>query len=216
MFDQVGILDYRYDTEDDYRRLAQPGDLIVCYMRPGRALKKRQWIFTLLPHGHAMIVLDPSDPKGILECRFHGIRIVGPDELGLYSYNTVYRLRDAHRLDMVRMREFADYGKDVCQKYSPKSWLGINDELTPDSLSEISDQYTCSTMVVAAYHYAGLTLDIAYQSHRVITPTSIATSTGRWNQFARPLLEVRQVDSLRTNKHTWPLAAAFSGFTPTF
>lgn len=71
-FEKVGIVDFRSDTLEDYQKLVRPGDLIVNYMRLGRAAKKEQWLFALLPHGHSMIVLDPYDARGILECRFHG------------------------------------------------------------------------------------------------------------------------------------------------
>lgn len=188
LFERIGVIDYRYDTVEDYRKMVQPGDLIVCYMRPGRAVAKRQWVFTFLPHGHAMIVLDPNDPAGILECRFHGIRQVGDSELGLYSYNTVYRLRNPSRLNMRRLFDFAHHGSEVCHSYSLKSWAAFNDELTPNVLEDISCQYTCSSMVVAAYYYAGLTLDVSANNNCIITPTSIATSPGSWNEFALPLV----------------------------
>jgi hypothetical protein len=111
---------------------------------------------------------------------------VGPEELGLYSYCIVYRLRHADRLNQERLREFADHGCQACRHYSFKSWLGFNDNLLPSRQAEISAQYTCSTMVAAAYHYAGVTLEIVDQKHRVITPLSISASVGRLNQFALP------------------------------
>lgn len=185
-FEKVGVLDFRRDTVDDYRRMVRPGDLIVNYMRPGRAAKKREWLFAILPNGHSMIVLDPADPQGIIECRFHGMRRVGPEELGLYSYNTVYRLTEPERLNLPRLIEFADLGCQTCRKYSFKSWLTLNDNLTPAAPELVSDRYTCSTMVVAAYHYAGLTLDVSDFPYRIITPVSVAASVGRWNASAIP------------------------------
>jgi hypothetical protein len=185
-FEKVGIIDFRKDTLDDYQKLVRPGDLIVNYMRLGRAAKKREWLFAVLPHGHSMVVLDPYSPDGILECRFHGARYVGPDELKLYSYNTVYRLKDADRLDQTRLREFADHAVRHCKTYSFKSWLTLNDALLPDHLGAVSPKYTCSTMVVAAYHYAGLTLDVSEPANRVVTPLSIAASAGRFSTPATP------------------------------
>jgi hypothetical protein len=189
-FEKVGVLDLRDGDDAKVRELLQPGDLIVNYMRLGRAAKKREWLFAVLPHGHSMIVLDPADSEtGILECRFHGARRVGVDELKLYSYNTVYRLRDPHRLNLDRLREFAATGCAECRKYSFKSWLAFNDNLRPAHRDEISRSYTCSTMVAAAYHYAGVTLEVAHEDSKVITPLSLAASTGRFNEFARPPIQ---------------------------
>lgn len=186
-FEPVGVIDFRSDSLEDFQRMVQPGDLIVNYMRLGRAARKRQWLFAILPHGHAMIVLDPYDPKGILECRFHGTRRVGPEELKLYSYNNIYRLDQGERLDLQRLGEFADAGTKCCRSYRFSSWLGRNGNLVPNDLADIPKSYTCSTMVVAAYHYAGLTLDLAELArNRVITPRAIAASRGRFNAFSLP------------------------------
>ena len=186
VFEKVGVLDFRRDTIEDYQRMVRPGDLIVDYMRLGRAVKKREWLFAILPHGHAIIVLDPHDPQGLFECRFHGARRVGVEELALYSYNTVYRLREPHRLHLGRLNEFAAYACEGTTKYSFSSWMGRNDNLRPARPQDISPKYTCSTMVTAAYHYAGLTLDLVEDPHRVIFPRSIANGTGHWNLFALP------------------------------
>lgn len=190
VFEPVGIIDFREHTLDDYRELVQPGDLIINYMRLGRAAKKREWLFTILPYGHSMLVVDPDDPQGILECRFHGIRSVGPEELKLYSYNLVYRLRDPSRLNVDRLKEFACLAQSKETRYSFAGWLGRNQNLFPELPSQIGTRYTCSTMVVAAYHYSGVTLSACDPPNRVITPVSIAASKGVWNQYSVPLPSV--------------------------
>src|SRR5262245_21534416 len=112
-FERVGAFDYRENAPggpnslDDFRRAVQPGDLIVTCMDFKRAVGRRQWIFMVLPCGHSMLVLDPADPKGLFECRFHGAQKVGPGELLQYSSCKVYRLRDRRALDMNRLNEFA-------------------------------------------------------------------------------------------------------------
>lgn len=180
-FQKASTIDFRKDTVADYERLVRPGDLIVASMRLGRAVRQRDWLFAVLPQGHSMIVLDPADREhGILECRFHGARRVGPDELRQYSYCTVYRLNQPARLDRKRLEEFADSATACCRRYDFWSWIGWNDELRPSSAADISPQYTCSTMAVAAYFYAGLHLDVAGQDHKVITPLSIVASPGRY------------------------------------
>lgn len=183
-FEKVGVIDFRSDDMDDFRDLVRPGDLIVNYMRTGRAAKMQQWLFCILPHGHAMIVLDPSAPDGLLECRFHGSRRGGPEELKLYSYNTVYRLKEPERVNLSRLNEFAAVACEQCGKYNFASWVGRNDEMTPDRPEEISRQYTCSTMVAAAYHYAGITLRESENAKSVVTPINLVDSAGSWNQHA--------------------------------
>ena len=118
--------------------------------------------------------------------------------LPLYSYNTVYRLREPHRLHLGRLNEFAAYACEGTTKYSFSSWVGRNDNLRPARPQDISPKYTCSTMVTAAYHYAGLTLDLVENPHRVIFPRSIANGTGHWNLFALPLVG----HSRRTSNHS--------------
>lgn len=185
-FRKVGVLDFRADTVADYRRMVLPGDLIVNFMRVGRAAKRREWLFAVLPYGHSMVVLDPDDPKGLLECRFQGARRVGPEELRRYSYNVVYRLGQRDRLDLARLAEFADSGCATCRGYSFKSWVLLNDNLRPDSPDAIGRKYTCSTFVAAAYHYAGVTLHVTDQRFRVITPASLSSSSVTFNAFALP------------------------------
>ena len=185
-FRKVGVLDFRADTVADYRRMVLPGDLIVNFMRVGRAAKRREWLFAVLPYGHSMIVLDPNDGEGLLECRFHGARRVGPEELERYSYNVVYRLDKRDRLDLARLADFADSGCVACRGYSFKSWILLNDNLRPDSPGAIDRKYTCSTFAAAAYHYAGVTLDVTDQRFRVITPGSLSASSVTFNRFALP------------------------------
>jgi hypothetical protein len=183
-FTKVVRLDLRVDSMDDFARLTRPGDLIVTYMRLGRVVKTRQWLFALLPHGHAIIVLEARDPRGLLEARFRGIRRVSTDDLRMYSYFDVYRLRNHERLNVDRLVAFADHGSAVCHHYSFKSWLTLNDNLRPDNLADVSQRYTCSTAALAAYHFAGVTLRVDASDHAVITPLSVAASMGRFNGWA--------------------------------
>lgn len=183
-FEKVGVIDFRSDDMDDFRRLVRPGDLIVNYMRTGRAAKKQQWLFCILPHGHAMVVLDPNAPDGLFECRFHGARRVSPEELKLYSYNTVYRLKEPERVNLSRLQEFAEIACERCGKYNFASWVGRNDEMKPESPDDISRQYTCSTMVAAAYHYAGITMNESERTINVVTPMNLVDSEGAWNHHS--------------------------------
>jgi len=182
-FERVGHFEFREkapggpNSLEDFRRSVQPGDLIVTCMDFKRALWRRQWIFTVLPCGHAMMVLDPADPKGLFECRFHGAQKVGPEELLQYSYCEVYRLRDRRFLDMGRLNEFATIACERVKGYDPKGWVGINPEMAPETEEQISFKYTCSNFVAAAYYYAGVSLSAGRETTNVITPLSLAAST---------------------------------------
>lgn len=178
-FQLVGVIDYREDSPEDFAAMAQPGDIVINTMRLGRAASKRQWLFALLPHGHAMVVLDPNAADGILECRFHGVRRVGSEELGLYSYNAIYRLRDPSLLEMDKLQEFAEISAERCGKYRFRSWIGWNGHCTPATPDEIASSYTCSTMVAAMYRYAGVELGVLDSPHRVVTPGSLIASHAR-------------------------------------
>jgi hypothetical protein len=181
-FERVGMFDFRPNAPggpnslDDFRKAVEPGDLIVTYMDFKRALWRRQWIFTVLPCGHAMMVLDPHDPNGLLECRFKGAQRVGPEELLQYSNCQVYRLRDRSSLDLARLHEFAEFACRRVTKYDPCAWIGANGEMAPEREEDLSPKYTCSNFLAAAYYYAGVSLSAGGKTNRVITPNSLAAS----------------------------------------
>lgn len=189
-FERVAMFDFRPNAPggpnslQDFRDFVQPGDLVVTYMDFKRAVARRQWIFTVLPCGHAMMVLDPHGEKGILETRFRGTNMVGPEELLQYTNSQVFRLRDRRLLNMDRLHEFA---VEACRRvggYSPLSWIGINGELAPDDVSEISPKYNCSNFLAAAYHFGGADLSAADDPTKVITPCSLAASIARPNRWS--------------------------------
>jgi hypothetical protein len=181
-FERVGHFDFRPNAPggpnslDDFRNAVQPGDLVVTYMNFKRALAHRQWVFCVLPCGHAMLVVEPHAEKGILECRFHGAQMVGPEELLQYTNCQVYRLRDLRSLDLTRLREFCEFACRRVKGYAPKSWIGVNGDMSPDSEAELSLKYTCSNFLAAAYHYAGVSLSAGRETTKVITPNSLAAS----------------------------------------
>lgn len=181
-FERVGAFDFRPNAPggpnslDDFRNAVQPGDLVVTYMDFKRAVARRQWIFTVLPCGHAMMVVEPRAEKGILETRFHGAQMVGPEELLQYTNCQVYRLRDRSALDLKRLHEFCEFACRRVKKYDPCAWIGANGNMSPDSEEELSLKYTCSNFQAAAYHYAGVDLSAGRETSKVITPNSLAAS----------------------------------------
>jgi hypothetical protein len=123
-----------------------------------------------------MLVVEPHAEKGILECRFHGAQMVGPEELLQYTNCQVYRLRDRRSLDLTRLREFCEFACRRVKGYAPKSWIGVNGDMSPDSEAELSLKYTCSNFLAAAYHYAGVSLSAGRETTKFITPNSLAAS----------------------------------------
>jgi hypothetical protein len=63
--------------------------------------------------------------------------------------------------------------------YDWSAMFGMNCNLTPNTLPEIGDEYTCATAVSAALHFAGLSLDRAWWG--VVTPADIVFSVARRN-----------------------------------
>jgi hypothetical protein len=181
-FERVGFFDFRPNAPggpnslEDFRNAVQPGDLVVTYMDFKRAVARRQWIFTVLPCGHAMMVVEPHSPNGLLECRFHGAQMVGPEELLQYTNCQVYRLRDRRSLDLDRLHEFCEIACRRVKKYDPCAWIGANGNMAPDSEEELSPKYTCSNFQAAAYHYCGVDLSASGETNKVITPNSLAAS----------------------------------------
>jgi hypothetical protein len=181
-FERIGEFDFRPEASggpnslDDFRNAVQPGDLVVTYMDLKRAVSRRQWIFAVLPCGHAMLVVEPRSPNGLLECRFHGAQMVGPEELLQYTNCQVYRLRDRRSLDLHRLHEFCEIACRKVKGYDVRSWVGINGEMSPDSEDELSCKYTCSNFQAAAYHYCGVDLSAGRETTKVITPNSLAAS----------------------------------------
>jgi len=83
-------------------------------------------------------------------------------------------------LDQTRLAECAVHAAALgVLDYDWSAVLGLNSNLTPNNLLDISDEYTCATAVAAALHYAGLSLDSALGG--LVTPYDIISSVARRN-----------------------------------
>jgi hypothetical protein len=83
-------------------------------------------------------------------------------------------------LDIPRLVEFANRAQFLGRlSYRWMAIIGLNPDVTPNTLQDVSDGYTCSTVVAAALHFAGLSLDRAYSG--IITPGDIIFSEARRN-----------------------------------
>ncbi len=83
-------------------------------------------------------------------------------------------------LDAERLALFAERAALLGRlDYNWSAIFGWNSNLTPNTLQEVADEYTCATVVAAALHFSGLSLDRAYRG--VVTPGDIVFSIGRRN-----------------------------------
>jgi hypothetical protein len=177
-FERVLTIPGRNEPPSEVRARLRPGDLLVNRIGPLGAITRRQWLHLVLPQGHAMIVLDPEDTEfGLLECRRHGTRRVPWRELRIADETVAYRLEEPQLLNLDRLNEFAFASSNITRGYSFGSWFGLNGKLTPDDPRQINTRYTCSSMVVAAYHYAGVDLlNFTCQPRRVVTPKGLVNA----------------------------------------
>jgi hypothetical protein len=83
-------------------------------------------------------------------------------------------------LNRARLVEFANRAQFLGRMdYKWGAVIGFNSNLTPNNLQEVGDGYTCSTVVAAALHFAGLSLDRAWRG--IVTPGDIIFSAARRN-----------------------------------
>jgi hypothetical protein len=83
-------------------------------------------------------------------------------------------------LDTERLSLFAQRAGLIGRMdYNWSAMFGWNSNLTPNTLQEVSDEYTCATSVAAALHFSGLSLDSAWWG--VVTPGDIVFSVARRN-----------------------------------
>ena len=87
-------------------------------------------------------------------------------------------------LDLERLRFFA---RTAVQRGTlDYDWsavlVGANDGMTPNTAGEIGGEYTCATVVAAALHYSGLSLDRAHCSQQYVSPGDVIYSKARRNE----------------------------------
>ncbi|MBT7958541.1 MAG: hypothetical protein HN759_04330 [Akkermansiaceae bacterium] len=145
--------------------------------------------YFMMKYAHlAIAVRDENNPDQLrlyTSEAFRGPNLI--DELGVitnYSFD-VYRLDKSDRLNMHRLREFAFISANKTNKWFGYNFLGMlgiwSNMLEPVSISDIGDDYICSTSVAAALHYAGLDLANVRccEVFNLISPWLIISSQGR-------------------------------------
>lgn len=172
----------------------KPGDIISFYMTHVEArgyLKKRkiQKIpYELFSFGHlALVVSNPETSTPTSDFRLLQVAMKqhsnADSKLNYLKDKSwiVYRA-PAGAIDNKKLHAFT---QQVCANekstYSYTSTFGLSNKgLHPNSMSDIKDKYTCSTLVIAALHHAGFQLHSPRRNGYldIITPRQVVDSWG--------------------------------------
>jgi len=141
--------------------------------------------FRLFTYGHvAVVVEDPPGHRYLFTSETTtGAAREDLDDLAASDWEA-WRLDQAERLDVPRLAEFAR----ICQThdhgwtgYDYAGLIGCGDRgLQPTTPAEIAHHYLCSTVVVAAYRYAGIALDAVREEGfgHICPPAVVVLSAG--------------------------------------
>ena len=188
------------------------GDLVAYWMKKKEAthaVSRGQLSkvgYGMLSHGHLAIVVKDPKNRGKLRL-FSSQSFKGPnidediDTLADHSWDA-YRLDKWNRVDKGRFYEFVDLSIDKAGKWYGYDFTGMfgfwNAGIEPNHPDEIGHDYICSTVVVAALHYAGLKLDAVNRDGLLdlISPAQVVKSEGR----IVPIPEVKITRELRRGR----------------
>jgi hypothetical protein len=159
--------------------------------------------YRICQYGHlAILVKDPANPKNLVifsSQGFKGPNIAdGLDTLKDLRWD-VYRLNQAKRIDFSRLDEFVAIARAKGERWDGYDFVGMfglwNSELHPDKPEKVGQQYICSTVVLAALHYAGVALDADHRKGiaDVVTPFQVVSSKGQIIPLPKVTIEVSQV-----------------------
>ncbi len=82
--------------------------------------------------------------------------------------------------------------------YDWSAIFGMPSNLMPNTLQEVGDEYTCSTVVAAALHFSGLSLDRGWKG--IVSPGDIIHSTARRNLNGPAVMGSAQDRQKRANR----------------
>lgn len=189
------------------------GDVIAYWMKKREAAKaiSRGNLagpgYSMLTHGHLSIIIkDPKDSDKLVIYTAHPFK--GPhtdldlESLAEKSWD-VYRLDQWDRVDKPRFYEFVDLSIDKAGNLTGYDFTGMfglwNAGIEPSHPDEIGNDYICSTMIVAALHYAGLKLDAVNRDGLLdlISPGQVVRSQG----CIVPIPDVQIVKEVRKGHH---------------
>mgnify|MGYP001081656243 CR=1 FL=1 len=169
-FTYAGSFDPEEGEEVFRKALAglQEGDVIAYRMKKWESLKGilkghlNQVGYRLLEYGHLAILVGDAGNENKPRI-FSSESFKGPNQdEGLETLKThrwdIFRLDQPERLDRARLREFAVVAMQKAGHWYGYDFVGMfglwNTTLKPDQPKEVRRAYICSTVVVAALHYA--------------------------------------------------------------
>ncbi len=168
-------------SPEDLLRQIRPGDIIALSAdEPGsQSSNVLAAAFSTIGHVGVVCLLSPTQLRVFSSSSDLGTHLapiescLGGRDFFVYSFGEGL-------LDQTRLAEFAVHAAALgAIDYDWSAVLGLNSNLTPKILRDISDEYTCATAVAAALHYAGLSLDSALGG--LVTPYDIISSVARRN-----------------------------------
>lgn len=168
-------------SPEDLLRQIRPGDIIALSAdEPGsQSSNVLATAFSTIAHVGIVFVLSPTQLRVFSSDSDRGSNIgtiercLGGRDFFVYSF-------EEGLLDQRRLSEFAVHAAGIgVLDYDWSAVLGINANLTPNKMREISDEYTCATAVAAALHYAGVSLDEGWMG--MVTPYDVISSVARRN-----------------------------------
>lgn len=207
-FDRVLAYDEKQDAARfrEIRAELREGDLIAYYMDKWDARKEiargrlNTIGYRLLKYGHlGIVVADADDPKKLR--LFSSQSFKGPnteediDTLEHHSWH-VYRLDKWERVSRPRLHAFVKQAHAAAGRWTGYDFSGMfglwNSNLKPESAQKIGHDYICSTVVVAALHYAGLDLDAVHRKGLgdLVSPQQVVSSPGRIIPLPQAALQV--------------------------
>ena len=181
-------------TFDTRRNNLREGDLIAYWMtkqEASDAIERGQLNkvgYGMLSHGHLAILVKDTNDKNKLRL-FSSQSFKGPnidediDSLANHSWD-VYRLDKWNRVDKGRFYEFINLSIEKAGNWQGYDFTGMfglwNSGIEPSHPEEIGQDYICSTVVVAALHYAGIKLDAVNRGGLLdlISPAQVVKSDG--------------------------------------
>ncbi len=187
---QVRLKAHLKGTQDSksYDKLVTAGDIIV--FRSGELTSggSFMWGAASGDHSHAAIVVSrPDDPSGtprVLTARSNdGVLVESIPKCSQGRDFYVYSFPE-ETINPDRLARFAFQAatKGTLDYDYSSAFLGLNSSLTPNSNNEISDEYTCATVVAAALHFSGISLDRAYCWWQHVSPDDLIYGFGLRNQ----------------------------------
>jgi hypothetical protein len=195
------IMTYSPEREQELEEIfgkLQAGDVIAFHMSHEQALghlrkgQVQKIPYELFRYGHlALVVPDPAIPNATNEYRLLQLAMkqaantqYGIDYLRDKSW-VVYRPPN-HSINVTRLHEFSKRvivtASDPETSYDYAGTLGLrNAPWQPESIEEIGEKFSCTTLVVAGLHYSGYQLDAIHRKGMsdVVTPAQVVESYGK-------------------------------------